>query len=41
MDRGVQTKKILISDSEALILFTAMYKLVFLGTRFTLKVLQI
>jgi len=41
MDRGVQCKKILISESEALILFTSLYKLVFLGTKFTQKVLQI
>ena len=41
MDRGVQSKRILISESEALILFTALYKLVFLGTKFTQRVLQI
>jgi len=39
MDRGVQSKKILISDSEALILFTGLYKLVFLGTKFIQRVL--
>jgi hypothetical protein len=34
MDRGVQTRRILIAESEALILFTTLYKLTFLGTKF-------
>jgi hypothetical protein len=41
MDRALQYKKILVSDSDAIILFTALYKLMFLGTKFTLRVLQI
>ena len=40
-DRAIQFKKILISESETIILFTALYKLMFLGTSFTEKVLQI
>ena len=41
LDRALQHKKILVSDSEAIILFTALYKLLFLGTKFTMRVLQI
>jgi len=41
MDRGVQFKKVLINEAEAVILFTCLYKMVFLGTKFTERVLQI
>jgi len=42
MDVAVSTKKVnLIPDSEAILMFVHFYKLVFLGTRFTEKVLQI
>ena len=41
MDKCLAIKKIMISDSEAIILFTALYKFMFLGTNFTQRVLQI
>ena len=39
LDRCVEKKKILISESETIILFAALYKFMFLGTKFTQRVL--
>ena len=41
MDAAIQHKKTKLNDSDAIILFFEFYKLVFLGTKFTEKVLQI
>ena len=41
MDSAIVHKKLKLSDSDAIILFFEFYKLVFLGTKFTEKVLQI
>lgn len=41
MDVSVESKKLRLPDQEAVILFLHFYKLVFLGTKFTEKVLQI
>ena len=41
MDAAIQHKKIKLTDSDAIILFFEFYKLIFLGTKFTEKVLQI
>lgn len=39
MDAAIHHKKLKLSDSDAIILFFEFYKLVFLGTKFTEKVL--
>lgn len=41
MDAAILHKKLKLVDSDAIILFFEFYKLVFLGTKFTEKVLQI
>ena len=41
MEAAIQHKKLKLADSDAIILFFEFYKLVFLGTKFTEKVLQI
>ena len=41
MDVAIKTKQIKVSEAEAVIMFLNFYKLVFLGTKFTEKVLQI
>ena len=41
MDVAIQHKKVKLADSDAIILFFEFYKLIFLGTKFTAKVLQI
>ena len=41
MDAAIQHKKIKLTVSDAIILFFEFYKLIFLGTKFTEKVLQI
>ena len=41
MEVAIYSKKLKMEDSEAIILFIDLYKLVFLGTKFTEKVLQI
>jgi len=41
MNTAVESKKLRLPDSEAIILFLNFYKLIFLGTRFAEKVLQI
>eukprot|EP00354_Favella_ehrenbergii_P003652 CAMPEP_0170474254 /NCGR_PEP_ID=MMETSP0123-20130129/16047_1 /TAXON_ID=182087 /ORGANISM="Favella ehrenbergii, Strain Fehren 1" /LENGTH=160 /DNA_ID=CAMNT_0010743865 /DNA_START=411 /DNA_END=893 /DNA_ORIENTATION=- len=41
LDTAIQHKKIKLSDSDTIILFFEFYKLVFLGTKFTARVLQI
>ena len=41
MDVAVETKKLKLPDQEAIILFLNFYKLIFLGTKFAEKVLQI
>jgi hypothetical protein len=41
MDHAIAHRKVLIAQSETIILFTALYKLVFLGTQFASRVLQI
>ena len=41
MVAAVESKKLRITDSEAVILFVHFYKLVFLGTPFKEKVFQI
>ena len=41
MDVAIQHKKLKLADSDAIILFFEFYKLIFLGTKFTEKVLQI
>jgi hypothetical protein len=39
MDAAIQSKKLKLADSDAIILFFEFYKLIFLGTKFTKKVL--
>ena len=39
MDVAIQHKKLKLADSDAIILFFEFYKLIFLGTKFTGKVL--
>ena len=39
MEVAIQHKKLKLADSDAIILFFEFYKLVFLGTKFTEKVL--
>jgi hypothetical protein len=41
MDVAVDSKKLRLPDQEAIILFLHFYKLIFLGTKFAEKVLQI
>ena len=41
LDAAITHKKVKLSDSDSIILFIEFYKLMFLGTRFTQKVLQI
>lgn len=41
MDAAIVSKKLKLQDSDAIILFFEFYKLIFLGTKFTEKVLQI
>jgi hypothetical protein len=41
MNMAVESKKLRLPDAEAIILFLNFYKLIFLGTRFAEKVLQI
>jgi len=41
LEVSIQNKKLKLSDSDAIILFFEFYKLIFLGTKFTEKVLQI
>ena len=41
MEVAIHTKKLKLEDSDAIILFINFYKLIFLGTKFTEKVLQI
>lgn len=41
MDVAIKAKKIKLTDSDAIILFFEFYKIVFLGTKFTERVLQI
>ena len=41
MEAAIQHKKLKLTDSDAIILFFEFYKLIFLGTKFTEKVLQI
>ena len=39
MDAAITSKKLKLQDSDAIILFFEFYKLIFLGTKFTAKVL--
>jgi len=39
LDAAIQSKKLKLADSDAIILFFDFYKLIFLGTKFTEKVL--
>lgn len=41
MDVAIHHKKVRLADSDAIILFFEFYKLIFMGTKFTEKVLQI
>ena len=41
MDIAITSQKMKIPDSDAIILFVDFYKLIFLGTKFTERVLQI
>ena len=41
MDAAIASKKLKLTDSDAILLFFEFYKLVFLGTKFAEKVLQI
>lgn len=41
MDVAISHKKVRLADSDAIILFFEFYKLIFMGTKFTEKVLQI